>query len=74
MNMFDMNKEHAKFESRKRIIKVFFVFSLLLSLVAGLICLYLVVSAVRHVEKHGLKSVVEEVWHGEDHRGNTNDR
>ena len=71
-NMFDMDKERAKFESRMKLSKAFGILWLLLIVAAGLFGLYIVVSATRHVEKHGLKSVVEEVWSGQE--GTSHDR
>ena len=66
MNMFDMNKEHARFESRFRIIKVLVAFVFLCVFIGGASLIYLAVRATQHVEKHGLKSVVEKVWSGQD--------
>ena len=64
MNMFDMDKEKAKFESRFRIIKALVALIFLLVLAGGVSLIYLAVQATQHVEKHGLKSIVEEVWNG----------
>lgn len=64
--MFDMDKEKAKFESRFRIIKALVALIFLLVLAGGVSLIYLAVRATQHVEKHGLKSVVEEVWNGKD--------
>jgi ABC-type phosphate transport system permease subunit len=66
MNMFDMDKEKAKFESRFRIIKALVALIFLLVLAGGVSLIYLAMRATQHVEKHGLKSVVEEVWNGKD--------
>lgn len=63
-NMFDMSKEQAKLASHFRVITALVYLLFLCMLVGGAILIYAIVKATQHVEKDGLKSVVEEVWNG----------
>lgn len=61
---FDMKKEHAKFESRVRAIKILIALIFLVILMGGVSIIYVGVKAAHQVEKRGLRSVVGEVWDG----------
>jgi len=64
--MFDTDGEHAKFEVRFKAIKLLVAFIFLCVFIGGASLIYVMVKATIHVEKHGLKPVLEEVWNGKD--------
>jgi hypothetical protein len=64
MNMFDMDKEMARFESRGRIIRTAIVFVTAIVFLGVCVLGYIMVKASRQIEEHGLKSVVIQIWKG----------